>query len=259
MMHTQTIDHWEPSLPISRIPLRLLPGDALVKTSPLDHAAWNFRPFLGVIQRLRFKFARELLGGRRVGRLLEIGYGSGIFQPELARHCDDLHGIDVHGKQAEVAEKLAGVGVMSRLRSGSAVKLPYADRLFDCVVAVSSLEFVDDLRMACREIRRVLGPGGCLVVVIFCQLVLVDFGLKILTGESAKNDFGNRRAGLIDTLLEFFDVDERRTAPWLYNALSLRAKRVERAPAPRRMADRRMAILETVARGSASIPSSMRM
>ena len=219
MTPAQTIELREAPL---LAPLRLLPRAALVKTSGLDHAAWNFRPVLGAIQRLRFKFARELLGPRRVGRLLEIGYGSGIFLPELELHCAELHGVDIHRRQVEVAEKLAGVGVHPRLRSASATKLPYPDHCFDRVVAVSSLEFIDDLRGACREIRRVLAVRGRLVVVTPSRSAVADLGLKILTGESAKSDYGDRRTGLVETLLEFFDVDERRTVPLLYSALSLR-------------------------------------
>jgi SAM-dependent methyltransferase len=255
MIHMHAVDWCERSLPAPTAPLRLLPRDALLKTSRIDHAVWNFRPVLGAIQRLRFRFARELLGRRRVGRLLEVGYGSGIFLPELDLHCAELHGVDVHGKHVEVAEKLAGVGVRSRLRCASATALPYPDQHFDRVVAVSSLEFIDDLRGACREIRRVLSVRGRLVVVTPSRSAIADLGLKILSGESAKNDYGDRRTGLIDTLLEFFEVDERRAAPLLYTALSLRTPRGWRALPLGRTPTRR-ASLASSALGSASIPSS---
>ena len=74
----------------------LLPPSALVKTSDVDKAEWNFRPLLGIIQRLRFRMILSLLPKRRIGRLLEIGYGSGVFLPELSRRCDNLYGIDPH-------------------------------------------------------------------------------------------------------------------------------------------------------------------
>lgn len=222
MPNPQTVDSHEPSRLLRPVPLRLLPRDALVKTSRIDHADWNFRPFLGAIQRLRFRFARELLGRGRVGRLLEIGYGSGIFLPQLDLHCSELHGVDLHGKQVEVARRLFRLGVHPRLCHASAARLPYPDSWFDRVVAVSSLEFIDDLDGACREIRRVLDPCGHLVVVTPSPSAVADLGLRILTGESAKEDFGDRRSGLVDVLREWFDVEERRVAPWLYTALRLR-------------------------------------
>src|SRR5690606_26267525 len=75
--------------------LRLLPRGALVKTGTVDHADWNYRPVLGPISRIRFKLALALLPSPS-RRLLEVGYGSGIFMPELARTCEVLYGLDTH-------------------------------------------------------------------------------------------------------------------------------------------------------------------
>jgi len=63
----------------SLAPLSLLPEHALLTTSEIDHANWNYRPILGRIQRLRFDLIRSILGGKHALRLLEIGYGSGCF------------------------------------------------------------------------------------------------------------------------------------------------------------------------------------
>jgi SAM-dependent methyltransferase len=224
-MHSHIVESRELPFPDPAAPLRLLPRGALVKTSLVDQADWNFRPVLGAIQRLRFRFARALLGRERVRRLLEIGYGSGIFLPQLDLHCTDLHGVDIHGKRVEVAEQLFGVGVTPRLCCASATQLPYPDRYFDRVVAVSSLEFIDDLRRACREIRRVLDPSGRFVIVTPSHSAVADLGLRIFTGQIAKDDFGDRRKGLVDVLLESFDVEEKLVAPWLYTALRLRSPR----------------------------------
>jgi len=39
----------------------------------------------------------------RRARILEIGYGSGVFMPELSARCDELYGVDVHSRHEEVA------------------------------------------------------------------------------------------------------------------------------------------------------------
>ncbi|HKI00536.1 MAG TPA: class I SAM-dependent methyltransferase [Thermoanaerobaculia bacterium] len=210
--------------------MQLLPPAALLKTGEVDHADWNYRPLLGAISRRRFKLAVSLLEGRRAGRLLEIGYGSGVFLPELARHCGQLYGIDVHGMQGPVAESLARFGVAAQLSSGSVTAMPFEEGYFDVLVAVSALEFVADLDAACAEIRRVLSPGGTLIVVTPGHSPLVDFGLGVLTGKRAKEDFGDRRQSVIPTLLERFTVQRRLTVPargisliHLYTALELHA------------------------------------
>ncbi len=218
----------------------LLPQNALIKTGPLDHADWNYKPVLGWIQRQRFRLALSLLPKSRSGRLLEIGYGSGVFLPGLSRRCEDLHGIDVHNRNQEIADELAERGVSAQLRLGTAEALPFDNRYFDSAVAVSTLEFVPNVLAACREIARVLKPNGSLVVITPGFSPLVDFGLKLLTGESAKNDYGEKRESLMGALEEQFEVREKRLFPpvagpvvCLYRALRLRLRDC-RCPIPGR-------------------------
>ena len=212
--------------------LRLLPPEALLKTGAVDHADWNHRPLLGSISRLRYQLALALLPrAPSVPRLLEIGYGSGVFMPELARFADELYGIDVHPMTEQVAASLARLNINARLFSGSAAMMPFDENFFDRVVAVSAIEFVDDLAAACREIRRVLKPDGSFIVITPGHSPLVDFGLRILTGKSAKRDFDDRRERLMPTLLEHFRVERKLVSPpvgnsliKLYTALELRSR-----------------------------------
>lgn len=180
--------------------LRLLPREALVRTNPLDQADWNFRPGLGWVQRLRLRAVAAAVRGRR-GRLLEVGYGSGVFLPELARHCDALHAADVHRAGAPVARVLAALGVDAALVTAPAAALPYPDRTFDTVVTVSTLEFVPDVGAAVRELLRVTRPGGRLVVVTPGESRVLDAGLRLLTGERAEDTFEGRR-GLVVPAVE---------------------------------------------------------
>ena len=198
---------------------KLLPADALLSTGPVDHADWNYRPLLGWIIRLRYRLVVSLLPPGRVPMLLEVGYGSGVFMPELRRHCDELHGVDIHERSAEVEARLAEHRVNAFLHTASVESLPYEDGTLDCVVAVSSLEFVSEIERAARELKRVLRPNGCLVLVTPGSSALVDAGLELLTGESAANDYGGRRERLLPALLECFTIDRRKTFPPLASRL----------------------------------------
>jgi len=193
--------------------LHLLPEEVLVKTGPVDHADWNFRPILGSIQRARFRLLLDLFADDRFERLLEVGYGSGVFMPELARRCRELYGIDVHEQTDQVAAALRKLEVSASLVSAGAEHMPYEDGFFDAVVAVSSFEFISNVDQACREIRRVLRPSGRFFVVTPGDSALVDLGLKILTGEDAKRDYGNRRKLVIPTLRRHFRVEKTRAIP----------------------------------------------
>lgn len=193
---------------------KLLPKSALVRTSDVDHPDWNYRLLLGAVQRLRFRMVRKLLADSTVERLLEIGYGSGVFMPELAGHCTDLHGIDPHPHRATVENHLAEQGVRATLCQGSVESLPYEDDHFDCTVAISTLEYVPDIESACAEIRRVLKPGGVLAVVTPGANKLWDLALRLSTGESP-TQYADRRQQLQPTLRRHFDLVREVRVPTL--------------------------------------------
>lgn len=211
--------------------LRLLPPEALINTSQVDRAEWNYQPLLGWVQRTRFRYAVSMLGSEKYGHLLEVGYGSGVFMPELNQHCDALYGIDVHSHQEQIQALLANHGVMANLFSGSVTELPFENHFFDCIIALSTLEFVEDIETACREMKRVLRPKGIVIVVTPGKSWVLDLALKISTGESAEESYANRRENLIPTLLRHFAVEQRAAVPRiglglvrLYTALKLGVK-----------------------------------
>ena len=211
--------------------LKLLQQEALIKTGEFDHADWNYRPLLGGISRSRFSLVKDLIAGRQGKRIMEVGYGSGVFLPELANHCEEVYGVDVHDKNFEVAETLAKLGTKANLISSGAEKIEVQDNYFDFIVAVSALEFVSDLDAVCLEMRRTLAPGGSVLIVTPRQSPILDFGLKLLTGKSAKDDFGDRREKIIPTLKKYFEVEQNATFPKfksspikLYTALELKPR-----------------------------------
>jgi SAM-dependent methyltransferase len=213
--------------------VELLPVDKLVRTGPVDFAVWNYGGVLGWISRSRFRLVMKLLPTERVDRLLEIGYGSGVFMGQLARHCRELHGIDIHPHADTVRSKLDEVGIAAQTVQGSAERMPYPDGHFDCIVAVSALEFVEDIESAAREILRVLKPGGRLVLVTPGHSPVVDAGLYLLTRRSASEDYGGKRERLRRALDACLDVDREIGFPpglgrWLRLYTALRMK--PRAP-----------------------------
>lgn len=214
--------------------LRLLPKQLLVQTGPVDHADWNSRTLLGWISRQRFRLVQSQLT-EQVGRLLEIGYGSGVFLPELALHARELYGLDIHDHHHEVARALAQHGVQARLHCGMAEDMPFRAAHFDAVVGVSCLEFVTDVAAAAREIIRVLAPNGVFIIVSPNTSQLVDAGFRLLTGKHPEDEFQGRRQRVLPLLLSYFDIELGAVWPsspvvQLYSCLRLRPKRVFRAP-----------------------------
>lgn len=124
-----------------------------------DH--WWFRGRRRILARLLDALDPPLAPGARV---LDVGCGTGANGPALAAGGRFVVGLDA----SAVPLGLAGTGERghaARLR-GDALRLPFADGAFDLVVALDVLEHLDDDRDAARELRRVLRPGGALIVFV---------------------------------------------------------------------------------------------
>lgn len=201
-------------------PVELLGPGELVKTCALDQAEWNSSGLLGAVQRHRFKMAAGLLAGERYGRLLEVGYGSGIFMPTLARFATELFGVDVHDRSDDVEGVLARRSIAAHLSRGDVCDLDFPSAGFDAIVAVSALEFVADMDAAAGELARVLKPGGTLVVITPGHSRLLDTGLKVLTGERAEDTFCGRRQLVVPALSRHLDLRARRPFPPLTPAVT---------------------------------------
>jgi len=143
----------------------ILPSrENIYKTGDDDPSDYYYRPTTGAVYRQRLRAAAQLLGGRKFGRLLEIGYGSGVFLPELSRHCTELYGVDIHSKVDLVQKTLEKERVAAQLSVGDVRALEFPDGMFDAVVCVSVLEHIRELDLATGEIARVTGDSGIVVL-----------------------------------------------------------------------------------------------
>ena len=89
------------------------------------------------------------------GRGLEVGVGSGKFAAPLGITT----GLEPSAVMAERARRL-GIEVVT----GVGEALPFPEASFDLVLMVTTLCFLDSPPQCLREIRRVLAPGGCLLI-----------------------------------------------------------------------------------------------
>jgi SAM-dependent methyltransferase len=94
------------------------------------------------------------------GRLLDVGCGNGWSSYCLAKSGYEVTGVDLNPGQFE-PPSLPSL----RLQEGSAMDLPFPDASFDAVGCYQTLEHVPDPGAALREMFRVVGRGGVVVVV----------------------------------------------------------------------------------------------
>ncbi len=144
--------------------ITLPPRSLVPKTAADDPVDYYFKPLTAGLYRARLRLAGKLLGPGPYDSLLEVGYGSGIFLPELARRTRRLVGVDIHGDSQRVAAMLRELGISAELHEASLFELPFGDGEFDGLVCLSVLEHVTELGAALTELSRVLRTEGVAVL-----------------------------------------------------------------------------------------------
>lgn len=107
----------------------------------------------------RYLWAAETVRGRRV---LDAGSGTGYGTSILARTASEVVGVDVDPEAVREATAIAPDN--ADIVVGDLAALPFADDAFDVCVCFETIEHVADQSSALDEIRRVLAPGGLLVI-----------------------------------------------------------------------------------------------
>jgi ubiquinone/menaquinone biosynthesis C-methylase UbiE len=102
---------------------------------------------------------------RADGKTLEVAVGTGLNLGEYPAGVR-LTGIDLTREMLAVARaRAADLGRSIELCEGDAQALPFPDGTFDTVVSTYAMCSVPDLRLTISEMRRVLAPGGRLILV----------------------------------------------------------------------------------------------
>jgi demethylmenaquinone methyltransferase / 2-methoxy-6-polyprenyl-1,4-benzoquinol methylase len=122
----------------------------------------------------RRRAIRELRGLLAGGAALDVATGTGDMAVLLARCFPQarITGVDISEGMLEVGrQKLARLKLNSRitLRAGDSEALPFSDNQFDAITVAFGVRNFENLENGLREMRRVLKPGGRLVVLEFSQ------------------------------------------------------------------------------------------
>ena len=191
----------------------------LKRTSNIDYFQWNYQFPIKYIQRFRFRAILNLLGSNIYNKILEVGMGSGIFLPELARHCQTLYACDNHNHIDAVDKLCKSYSIKAQLKRCSNQNSDYPEKFFDVIVAVSVLEFVEDLEEALNEIKRILKPQGMFLTICPQKSTLLDFILGLYTRKKPEKEFIQSRNRLSKQLEVRFNVEEKKIYPPLLGRL----------------------------------------
>ncbi|MEK6439626.1 methyltransferase domain-containing protein [Pseudonocardia sp. T1-2H] len=95
--------------------------------------------------------------------ILDVGSGPGFLLASLAEAVGTdgaVHGLDPSAPMNAVARGRTSRFPWVSVDEGDALALPYADATFDAAVSTQVYEYVRDIPAALAELRRVVRPGG---------------------------------------------------------------------------------------------------
>ena len=109
--------------------------------------------------------AMRLLDIKRNDHVLEVGIGTGLNLPLYPTHCH-ITGIDLSEEMLEKAQdKIIELGLISvTLKVMDATVMDFGESEFDSAVATYTISAVPDPVGVLREMRRVVKPGGSIVL-----------------------------------------------------------------------------------------------
>lgn len=112
----------------------------------------------------RRKVLERVVGDLRLparARILDAGCGSGRNMVELARH-GTVTGVEL----ADASVSLARERGAGEVIAGSVLEMPFEADSFDLAASLDVIEHLEDDLAALRELRRVVAPGGSLLVTV---------------------------------------------------------------------------------------------
>jgi SAM-dependent methyltransferase len=129
------------------------------------------------------------------GRILDAGSGTGQISLVLAARGYQVLGIDISAAMTALARAKLRPGWAADYIVGDVRAIPAPDAHFDAAVVSKLFQHVEDWRDACRELIRVVRPGGCIAQInergAFSNTVRRHFAR--LADEAG---YGNRYEGL---------------------------------------------------------------
>jgi ubiquinone/menaquinone biosynthesis C-methylase UbiE len=176
--------------------------------------AWSVVYDVPLVQRAVYRPPHDAvlsaLRGLENARVLDLGCGTGQLAARIHRELPGTRpvGCDFsHGMLAAAHRRDASVPVAQ----GDAGRLPFRDGVFDAVVSTEAYHWFPDPVRALREIRRVLRPGGRLLLAVVNPRFAVTGRVVGLVGRALGEPFRwpTRAALRADLRRAGFRVDDQ--------------------------------------------------
>eukprot|EP01080_Neovahlkampfia_damariscottae_P011635 gene11635-4876_t len=127
-------------------------------------------------------FEKKNLHVSKSSKILDIGCGGGILTNKLGnQNFSNLHGIDL-SKNSVIAAKKESVAQNLKIeyKQGSIYKIPYGNQEFDFIILADILDHLSDLRLAMKEVKRVLKSNGFVFFETIDRNFMSNLVIKVL-------------------------------------------------------------------------------
>ncbi len=140
-------------------------------------------------------------------RVLDVACGSGVVARLASQKVDaagTVAGLDVNPGMLAVARATTPPDLAIDWHEASVETMPFPDASFDAVLCQMGLQFMPDKHAALSEMRRVLAPGGRLIVNVPGP---TPAPFNILA-EALARDIGAEAAGFVNQVFSLHDTAE---------------------------------------------------
>lgn len=132
---------------------------------PAAYDAWRRSTLGAITEKIEQRLVLDLAGDLAGRSVLDVGCGDGTLALAAWQRGAHVTGVDPDPRMLPAASNKARIlGAPVTFLEARGEQLPFPDRRFDVVLAVTVLCFVPDAVALLREMRRVLRPGGRLVI-----------------------------------------------------------------------------------------------
>ncbi len=120
----------------------------------------NYWWFVGVRSMVDTLLALSVSNKKNLGKVLDVGCGTGALLDKLKDRSEELWGLDV----SEEALNFCRMRGHKNLVLADATKTGLLSDYFDVITAIGVIEHIKDDKAFINEMRRILKPGGVIII-----------------------------------------------------------------------------------------------
>jgi ubiquinone/menaquinone biosynthesis C-methylase UbiE len=136
-----------------------------------EYEKWNENPYLAYLERRQKRCVTILSESNKDDRILDVGCGVGKYLVLMAERCDFIVGIDFSQKMLEKAKimiKKRGYENKIHLVRGDASRLPFKASVFDEVICVNTVQYLENDVITFKQFKEVCKNGGNIILDGLC-------------------------------------------------------------------------------------------